>query len=103
MDDPEEMDISEGLALLQNNFWISDRKKAFFNELYRQLPNDRPCIQSSDGEFVDVLWEEEEEEDIIVSITDIDTISVGDIMQVNPVQYFEDCQAAIPFIVTRRS
>ena len=70
---------------------ISQRKDEFFQQLSNHLPFESSEIQSFDGKFVDILWN-----NITISITEDNALS----MTANgKFEYFEDCLEAIDFIV----
>ena len=92
-DKPQEITpIMRGFQFLQSHFPnISPEKEHFFQELAKLLPNEDPYIQSSDSEYIDVLWGE----NMLVTLTENNSVSVSvknDFCYFEPYQHKEAIQ-----------
>lgn len=71
---------------------VSVVKENFFRHLSSELPAaENPEIQSYDGEYIDILWD-----DLVVSVTDCDGLSASTSSE--NIRYFDSCIDALEFI-----
>lgn len=68
---------------------INATKENFFRLLAVQLPTENPEIQSCDGQYIDILWD-----NLVVSLTDSDALSVT---SNGEFQYFDNCFDSIEY------
>ena len=78
---------------MKKYFSLSQEKQHFFETFTAKFPLQDPEIQSSDGEFIDILWDN----GVALSLTDENAISIS---TPDEFQYFSKAQweAAFAFL-----
>jgi hypothetical protein len=62
------------LAMLEDSFEdLSEKKRLFIKELAMHLPHADPYVQSADGIFVDIFWEDQ----LSLTLNEDDAVCIG--------------------------
>jgi len=72
-------------SFLGESFSLTQEKRCFFDILVNEFPLQDAIIQSSDGEFIDILWNN----GVLLSLTDKNNLSISTL---DDFRYFDNTQ-----------